>query len=244
MNIPGIILAAIAVGFYAAVIYGAHLARRAPREERALLFLCFVAQLPMSALAFVAIRQPLDALVRQVISPTHPLYAWITLLYAPLTEEPAKLWPLLLPVVAKGLRRENLGRVARALGVGFGVGEALWIAVLLARDPRVGPLPWHLFVPFMRERFQVALIHALLVAITLHGVIERPRRLGAYLAAAMGAHLALNLPILLAAKGWLGSDRAQALSLLTMWVSLWWVAALILLPRMEIAPPTRDRELS
>ncbi|MEZ4390538.1 MAG: hypothetical protein R3A48_05535 [Polyangiales bacterium] len=240
MNIPGLMLAAIAVSVYATVIYGAHLASKAPREERALLALCFAAQLPMSALAFVALRAPLDALVQRVIAPTDALYPWVAMLYAPLTEEPAKLWPLLLPAVAKGLRRDNLGRVARALGVGFGVGEALWLAALLLKNPRLAPLPWHAFVPFMRERFQVALIHALLVAVTLYGVTARPRRTGLYLAGAMGAHLALNLPVLFAAKGWLGADREQALSIVTMWVALWWVAALLLLPRMEGAPPKAD----
>lgn len=233
MTLSGIMMAALAVSLYATVVYGAYLAARAPREERPLLLLCFVAQLPMSALAFVALRRPLDGVVRAVLSPDHPLYAWVTLLYAPLTEEPAKLWPLLLPVAARGVTRENLGRVARALGVGFGVGEALWLAHLALQDPRVGRLPWGMFVPFMRERFQVALIHALLVAIALHGVTARPRRVGRWIAAAMAAHAALNLPVLLAAKGHLGGDGAQVAALLTAWVSLWWVVALLLLPRME-----------
>jgi len=240
MNIPGLMMAALAVSLYATVIYGAYLAAKAPKAERPMLLLLFVSQLPMSMAAFVALRGPLDAAVRAVLSPEHWLYPWVTLLYAPLTEELAKLWPLLLPVVAKGITRDNLGRAARALGVGFGVGEALWVAHLVLQDPRVRPLPWHLFVPFMRERFQVALIHALLVALTLHGVTAQPRRVGRWLAAAMGAHLALNAPVLLAAKGWLG-DRAEAQSLLTMWVSLWWVAALVMLPRME-SPPAAPKD--
>lgn len=233
MELPGIAVAALAVALYASVIYGAYLAAKAPRDERPLLALCFALQLPMSALAFVALRQPLDALVRATLGAAHPLYPWVTLLYAPLTEEPAKLLPLAIPFVAKGVTRANVGRVARALGVGFGVGEALFIAGLLARDPRVAPLPWSAFVPFMRERFEVALIHALLVGVTLLGLTARPRRLARGLALAMGAHLALNLPVLLAAKGWLGADRGRVGALLTAWVSLWWVVALVALPAMD-----------
>lgn len=240
MNIPGLMTAALAVSLYATVIYGAYLAAKAPKAERPMLLLLFVSQLPMSMAAFVALRGPLDAAVRAVLAPEHWLYPWVTLLYAPLTEEPAKLWPLLLPFVAKGTTRDNLGRVARALGVGFGVGEAVFVAWLVLKDPRVPSLPWHAFVPFMRERFQVALIHALIVGISLLGLTATPRRLGAGVALAMGAHLALNLPILLAAKGWLGADRAQVAAILTAWVSLWWVAALLALPRMERAPAAAE----
>lgn len=240
MNVPGIMVAALAVSVYATGVYGAYLAAKAPRAERPLLLACFALQLPMSALAFIAVRQPLDALVRQLLGAAHPLYPWVALLYAPLTEEPAKLWPLLLPFVARGLTRDNVGRVARALGVGFGVGEALFVAWLVLKDPRIPSLPWHAFVPFMRERFQVALIHALIVGISLLGLTATPRRLGAGLALAMGAHLALNLPVLLAAKGWLGGDRAQVAAILTAWVSLWWVVALLALPRMESAPAVTE----
>jgi hypothetical protein len=238
MNVPGLVVAAAAVALYTTGVYGVQLAARTPRAERGLLLWCFALQLPMSALAFIALRGPLDALVRAALGADHPLYPWVALLYAPLTEEPAKLLPLLLPFVARGVTRANVGRVARALGVGFGVGEALFVAHLVLKDPRVAPLPWPAFIPFMRERFQVALVHALLVALSLRGMTAVPRRRYAWVAAAMAAHLALNLPVLLARRGWLG-DAVQSTAMLTAWVSLWWVAAMVTLPGLDA--PTQHK---
>jgi hypothetical protein len=44
--------------------------------------------------------------------------------FAPLTEEPAKLWLLLVPAFVGRLRKENAPGVAMAIGLGFGLGEA------------------------------------------------------------------------------------------------------------------------
>ncbi len=42
MNIPGLMMAALAVSLYATVIYGAYLAAKAPKAERPMLLLLFV----------------------------------------------------------------------------------------------------------------------------------------------------------------------------------------------------------
>ncbi|MFN8539856.1 MAG: hypothetical protein U0232_20545 [Thermomicrobiales bacterium] len=77
----------------------------------------------------------------------------------PLTEEPAKLWPLLIPAFARRITRENAVRCAVALGLGFGIGEIGFIAQLIYADGDFNALPWYNFSGFINERFMVCLIH-------------------------------------------------------------------------------------
>mgnify|MGYP007070990178 CR=1 FL=1 len=221
--VHGLLQAAVIVALYALVVYGALLARRAPASERALLVALVVMELPMSAAAFHGVRVPLDGLVRQWLGAGHPAYPWVAILYAPLTEEPAKLLPLALPWVMRRVNDRNADRAAWALGLGFGVGEALFLAALLWE--RVPSMPWYAYGGFMAERFMVALVHGLTVRAALRAWTATPPQRARGVATAMAMHLALNLPILLAALGWFGSDRGRIAAGLTAWVALWWGAA-------------------
>src|SRR6185369_3864444 len=110
---PGIYIAAIAASVIALAAFGSFLVRGANPGERLLYAALVVLELPMSWLAFEYVRLPLDALIRPAIA-DRDTYNLVTLFYAPLTEELAKLWPLVLPWVWRRLSRANAVRVALA----------------------------------------------------------------------------------------------------------------------------------
>jgi hypothetical protein len=231
--VHGLIVASLVISVYALAVYGGLVAARAKPSDRALLAGLFLAQLPMSAAAFYGVRVPLDALVRHWLGAASPLYPWVALTYAPLTEEPAKLLPLALPFVWRRVRGGDVEGAAWALGAGFGAGEAIFLATLFS--PWAPDLPWYAFGAFMAERFQVALIHGLLVRASLAGLTATPRAAAGGVARAMAMHLALNLPILLARLGWFGHDRRRVAQLLMVWVAGWWVVAFARLTQRRVA---------
>lgn len=230
MTLAGIDVAAIVTAAVALMLYGGVLLWRAPAAERLLLALCVVIELPMNPLAYHLVRMPLDAWIRPQIGDT-ALYWWGRLLYAPLTEEPAKLAALLVAWIAARVDGANATRVALALGLGFGLGEIQLVASFVHADPQLSALPWSAFGGFIFERLQVCLIHGLFTAAAL--LAWRCWRIGlaAGLAIAMALHGIANLPILLAAAGWLGEPASRA-ALLSAWVAgLWIVAGYVLLVR-------------
>lgn len=217
MAIHNIWVMAAATLVLSALIYGAVLRQLARRDERALLAVGCLLIVPMSAAAYYLVRQPLDTGIVRPLLGDGAAYFIARMLYAPVTEELAKLWPLLIPAFRNRVTRENGLRVGMALGLGFGVGEILFIADLVARAP--GPeLPWYQYGGFLQERFMVCLLHAGFAAMSLRGLTRWRSGLPGGLAVAMLLHLATNLPIGLAGLGWLGSDRAIVLALLGAWV--------------------------
>src|SRR5689334_13356331 len=130
-------------GIYIAALIAAGLALAAAlpllfvfaRPERRWFYaMLLVLELPMSAAALLYVRAPLDGWLAGMIADpaTRTL---VSTFYAPLTEEPAKLWPLLLPFVWRRLERANAVGVALALGIGFGIGEIGFLADRIARMP-------------------------------------------------------------------------------------------------------------
>lgn len=236
---PGIVITAIGVAVVATLLYGGVLLWRAPRAERPLLALCYVLQLPMSAAAFYLVRTPLDQVVVHPLLGDSAIYWWGRVLYAPLTEEPAKLWPLLVPWIATRITRENATRVAMALGLGFGVGEIGFVAHLVLGDPRLAALSWYEFGGFINERFLVCLIHGLFTAMALLGWKRWRIGFAGGLALAMLLHLLGNLPILLGAAGLLGDPAVRGV-IISLWIAVFWLAAAVLLlvgdPRMGGIP--------
>ena len=157
----------------------------------------FVLQWPMSAAAFHYVRVPLDGWVSAAIG-DRAVYVFLNMAYAPLTEEPAKLWPLLLPFVWRRLGRANAVGVALALGVGFGVGEIAFLAERLAREPAIAELPWSSFSGFVFERVLVCVWHSAFAAVTVGAAARRPALVPAALLGAMALHYLGNFPIFLA----------------------------------------------
>jgi RsiW-degrading membrane proteinase PrsW (M82 family) len=138
----GIWGASIAATLVMAAAIGFVLWRFAPRAHLGPLALALALQLPMSALAFHLVRQPIIDGLQPLVGDS-AIYRWAQFLYAPLTEEPAKLWPILLPFLARRIDRVTLAWYGLALGTGFAIGEVWFLADMTVRSGRVAELPWH-----------------------------------------------------------------------------------------------------
>jgi hypothetical protein len=243
---PGIYIAAIVAATLALLVIGSFLVKGAAPAERRLYLALIVLQLPMSWLAFEYFRVPLDGVLRPLI-PDRETYGVVTLFYAPLTEEPAKLWPLLLPFVWRNLRRENAVRVALALGLGFGIGEIAFLAARVAAVPALAPLPWYMFGGFIVERLMVCLWHAAFVAVTVAAAALALKRVPAAFAGSMALHFLGNFPIYLAALRLFGLGPADWQLLLFAWTIAYTVAMAFLIVFLARAtgarffPPRRRR---
>src|SRR5690606_8942853 len=123
-----------------------------PKEERGFLVMLLLVMLPMNALAFFVLRMPLDGWLSSRMGEQNEVLHFIRTLYAPVTEEPAKLWPLLIPFFYKRMKSIPVHRVALAVGLGFGIGEAWTVARLLSESPEIAEYPWYMLGGFIAER--------------------------------------------------------------------------------------------
>ena len=231
----GFIFVVAATFALCALTYGGILRKRVPPEERRWLLLLCALIIPMPTVMLYGVRLPLlDRAVRALVDPTSPVYPWLQLCYAPLTEELGKIWPLLLvPAWARRTTAENAPRVALALGLGFGLGEVLMIGAWVARSPLVDTTPWYLFGGFVGERFLVCLCHAFFVFMSV-GAWKRwlwPGRLATGLLLAMALHFSLNAPILFARWGWLGPSPVVQSVALQLWVLVFFIAGAVVFAR-------------
>ncbi|MCC5604216.1 PrsW family intramembrane metalloprotease [Nostoc sp. CHAB 5714] len=190
----GIWGAAIAATLVMAGAFGLVLWRFAPRAHVGPLLLALALQLPMCAVAYYLVRQPIIDVLQPLFGQS-PIYRWGQFLYAPLTEEPAKLWPALLPFLARRIDRATLAWYGLALGTGFAIGEAWFIGDLIARSGRLADLQWWQFGGYISERILVAPFHAAMVATTLRGWRCWRGGILAGLGVAMLMHLLGNLSI-------------------------------------------------
>jgi RsiW-degrading membrane proteinase PrsW (M82 family) len=209
---PQLALAALVVSLLALVMIGSVLLARSPRAERPFLCLLILLMLPMNLLAFHALRLPLDSALLGLLGEHSPALRVLRMFYAPLTEEPAKLWLFLLPGFYRRLTSENLVRVALALGLGFGIGEAWTVAGLLARSPDIAALPWHALGGYIGERLMVCVMHASFSASALC-LIVRHKRVVIGVASAMLLHFLANLPL-----GFVNPRSPTGQILLSLWV--------------------------
>ena len=105
---PDIYIAASITSALSLIILGGLLFLRAPREDRPLLALLVLIMLPMNALAFHLIRMPVDGWLSAALGKQSGVYQCVRMLYAPLTEEPAKLWPFLIPWLHGRMKSDRL----------------------------------------------------------------------------------------------------------------------------------------
>jgi hypothetical protein len=216
-------------------IFGPLLWRSTPSRERWPAGLGLVAALPMCWLMFHFVRLPLDGWLKSILGESVSL-AWLRTAYAPLTEEPAKLWPLLLPFVRKAVTRDNTGRFALALGLGFALGEVFTVAGLITvRQPQVSALPWYAMGGFISERFMTAAIHGGMTAIAL-AAWRRGPGLSCGLMLAVTAHYLANFPITMLQRGWLGPYPAVAQTIVFLWVLLCFAASIAWLAWLQRSP--------
>jgi hypothetical protein len=223
------LLIALALGL---AIFGTILWRLTPREERWRVLGCLVATLPMCWVMFHCVRLPADKRLTTMLGEGDWL-SWIRTAYAPLSEEPAKLWPLALPWVRNAITRENVGRFALALGLGFALGEMVTVADLIAvRKPAIASMPWYQLGGFIQERLMTCAIHGGMTAIAL-AMWRRRSSLGMGLVLAMLAHYLANFPISMGQWGWLGKSANVSQVVISLWVILCFFLALAGLARLH-----------
>lgn len=216
-----IYIAAIIPTVLALGVVGGLVIWRAPRECRKLLLVIVLLELPMSALAFYLIRQPIDGLLQRVISPFSDGYRLIATWYAPLTEEPVKLWVLLIPLVFKSVKRSNFVFFTLAIGIGFGIGEIWMLAYEFSKVPAFASLAWYAFGGFMQERFLVCIMHGAFTAGAL--MLFRKKLFIVGFLIALMLHYIGNFPIFLAAVNFAGLSTGDWQTIVFIWTQLYFL---------------------
>jgi uncharacterized membrane protein YhfC len=85
--------------------------------------------------------------------------------------------------------------------MGFGLGEAAYLAYGIAENPTYNQLPWYLFTGFATERLVVTFGHGLLTSLAVVGLSYGGRKAVFGYLTAVGLHALINLgPILSALK--------------------------------------------
>lgn len=222
----GIYIAALITTIAVLLIYGGFVYKmKAPANKR-LLFLAFLIVLPMQPLAFYLVRVPINHWLLAKLGSQSGLYQAITLFYAPLTEEPAKLLPLLVPFILCDITKETFVRYAVAIGLGFGIGEIWFIAERLSHNPEFAWMPFYYFGGFMGERFVVCLIHGAFLSLLLWRL--RDKFLYGFFLAVM-AHFFGNFPIFLMAKNFGGIGLPAWQIIVALWIQLYFLGGIALL---------------
>jgi uncharacterized membrane protein YhfC len=130
---------------------------------------------------------------------------WFILLIwfnAPLFEEAIKALPMLFPTRRVFLETSLKSLYAGlAVGLGFGIGEAAYIAYGIAQSSTYSSLPWYMFTGYAIERLIVTFAHGFLTSLTFLGFQQGKKRMLRGYLSAVGLHALINLgPILLALK--------------------------------------------
>ena len=171
---------------------------RVPRRGRRYLWLLAVGVLSSSVVNLV-VKGPLGLLATELagagrqLTTTSPLWLLLfALLLAPVAEEAIKIAPL----VSGRVRRLVVDRVDAlwvgiTLGMSFGLGEIVWVAVTIAGSGEYATVPWYGFGGFATERLVVTFGHGVMTAVAVMGW-WRGRALRGYLGA-VALHLLANI---------------------------------------------------
>jgi len=207
------------------LLAGAFIRWRSRPEDREFLLKIMLMELPMAFIAFYLVRMPLvDNFFHFLFASHQSLYMFLKNFYAPLTEEPAKILPLVFPFVRRNITKDNFVMAALALGLGFGLGE-IWLVGKFIADSQLPVLPWYHYTGFMNERFMVCIVHGAITSF----VLSRPKNsllLG--LLGGMCLHFAGNFPIYLSAINFGGLGKETWQILLQVWVALFFFLMIIL----------------
>lgn len=194
--------------YWAAVIVtvlagsAAAVAWRAWGTERNVLA-AFVISLPLSALVNEYVKAPLIGALQSIawpgrVGPAPWEFLLPVLWVAPLTEEAVKLLPLVIPDLRGSLDRPSSPlKYGMAAGAGFGIGEAWYLALGIARSQVYANLPFYYFTAYISERLVVCFAHGVMTSVTMTGIARGgAAAAGGYLSAA-ALHAMLNVGALL-----------------------------------------------
>lgn len=158
--------------------------------------------LPMSFVVNELVKKPIGLAIERAGATSAGDFAWSTmialLMLAPVFEEAIKASPVLVPAVRRRLTDRGAATlVGFAVGVGFGMGEALFVGYKIAQDASMQAYPWYAFTGYMGERLIVCMYHGVMTAMFFVLARKGPAwGVIGYLAAA-AMHAYLNAPILL-----------------------------------------------
>jgi hypothetical protein len=222
----GIYFTAVLTTTVAAAIFGTAIHKlRMPANER-ILWLVAALMLPLQPLAFYCFRLPLDHWLAIQLGTKSVAYNWLTSLYAPLTEEPMKLVPLLIPAVRREINTTNFVRYALAIGVGFAIGEMWFVAHRVAQTPALAALPFYQFGGYVVERLMVCVFHTAFVSVALW---QFRRRFALGAVGAMLLHWVGNFPLLLMNWNTGSLGKTFWMVIIQCWLLVYFFAALALL---------------
>ena len=210
-------------------IVGAIVFHRAAKSERGLLGLLFLCELPMFFVCTYLVRVPLNRLTDAVVHPASPAGLLLRSFQAPIFEELAKLWLVLLLVLSRKLRSDNAIRIGLVIGISFGLAEIWGLAHHIARDTSLAVYPFYYFSGFIQERTLVAPLHGIFLVAATRQVGRGGKAVALGLFTEFWLHYLLNFPIVLARLdvGHLG--RAGWQGVLFMYVNIYWLLMLGLL---------------
>ena len=163
--------------------------------------------LPLSAAINVLVKGPLAVAVASIFGLTPNFTAlqpvWFLLflfLLAPVFEEAVKPLPLLMGRV-RGLVKDPASAlvVGMSLGMGFGIGEAAYLAYGIAQTPQYIGLPWYLFTGYLFERTLVCFIHGVMTAVVVTGFFKEKLPLAYFFAVCL--HSFVNMGAVLMRVG-------------------------------------------
>ncbi|TES93873.1 MAG: PrsW family intramembrane metalloprotease [Candidatus Cloacimonadota bacterium] len=223
----GIYIAAVVTTILSLGIIGVFLVWKIPKKEKGILLAVVLLEIPMCALAFYFIRFPLDGWLQRLLSSSPGIYRFLTTFYAPITEEPIKLWVLAIPWIFRRIERKNAIRFAVAIGLGFGIGEMWMLAEQFAKDPYIASLHWYQLGGYIQERFMVCVMHGAFTAPVICFLRKKTIILG--ILCALFLHYLGNFPIYLAGLNFLGLSISTWKIILTVWVQLYFLGMLGLL---------------
>lgn len=193
---PSILPMAIITVVASAALWGATLYAYSGRTWRYVGFIAY--GLPLSALVNLFVKAPLGKGVGSLfrIEPgmglDTPVWFLVFLfMLAPVFEELIKVAPALLPPVRHAISDpDGAYWTGLALGIGFGLGEAIYLAWQIAASGAYEEYPWYAFTGFLGERLFVVFVHGLMTMLFLWLVARRKPLLG--FLAAMGTHALVN----------------------------------------------------
>ncbi len=165
---------------------------KSPNRIKLVLFLLFLANIPVFFFAYFGLRLLLDEIMRSFLT-NIDIYGFVKNFYAPVTEESSKLVVFLPLCFFRKTDLDQLHWYAFAAGLGFGTGEIWFLASVLAQDPYISTLPWYFLGGFLIERLCVCFLHGSFLYGSLYYIFRKKYVCG--LLYGFGFHFLTNFPI-------------------------------------------------